>query len=339
MTSSAVSTPLPSVRRALDGEERAVVSYVLPLRSSSPRPDLTPYLQALVSFPEVGEVVVVDGSPPEVAERHAAAWAGVKGLRHLLLDPASATPMGKVGGVLAGLRAAAYEAVVLADDDVRWTPEQLAAAADRLSHCEVLRPQNWFDPQPWHARWDTGRILLNRIAGGDWPGTLVVRRSAMLDVGGYAGDVMFENLELVRTIRAAGGRESVALDLLVRRLPPSPRQFLDQRVRQAYDELARPWRLAGYLALVPLAAVTRGQAVAPLALLAVMGAEAGRRRGGGQRVFAPTAALWAPLWLAERAVTSWLAVASHLAIGGIRYRDTVLSRAATPMRHLRRRFG
>ena len=55
-------------------------------------------------------------------------------------------------------------------------------------------------------------------------------------------------------------------------------------------------------------------------------------------MFPTTAALWAPLWLAERAVTSWLAVASHVAIGGIHYRGTVLHRAATPLRHLRRRL-
>ena len=315
-----------------------MLSYVLPLRSSSPRLELTSYLETLAGFAEVGEVLVVDGSAPEVTARHAEAWGPVRGLRHILLDAAGATPMGKVGGVLAGLREAAHETVVVADDDVRWTPDQLGEAARRLARCEVLRPQNWFDPQPWHARWDTGRMLLNRVSGGDWPGTLVVRRSAILDAGGYAGDVLFENLELVRTVRAAGGREHVALDILVRRLPPPTRQFLDQRVRQAYDELARPWRLAGYLALVPMMAATRGRAVAPLAVLTTAGAEVGRRRGGGREVFPTTAALWAPLWLGERAVTSWLAVASRLAIGGIRYRGTVLHRTATPMRHLRRRL-
>ena len=31
--------------------------------------------------------------------------------------------------------------------------------------------------------------------------------------GGYDGDVLFENLELIRTVRARGGEEAVALDL------------------------------------------------------------------------------------------------------------------------------
>ncbi|MBW8295859.1 hypothetical protein [Sphingopyxis sp.] len=34
-----------------------------------------------------------------------------------------------------------------------------------------------------------------------------VRRSVLLDADGYSGEVLLENLELVRTIEAAGGRQ------------------------------------------------------------------------------------------------------------------------------------
>ena len=72
---------------------------------------------------------------------------------------------------------------------------------------ELVRPQNYFAPLRWHARWDTARTLLNRVAGGvDFPGTLAVRRSRSSQTDGYDGDVLFENLELIRTIEAAGGR-------------------------------------------------------------------------------------------------------------------------------------
>jgi hypothetical protein len=64
-------------------------------------------------------------------------------------------------------------------------------------------------------------------------------------------------------------------------------------------------------------------------------AEWGRRRDGGARVFPATAALWAPAWVAERAVTVWLAVLVRLR-GGVRYRDSRLTRAATPLRRLRK---
>jgi hypothetical protein len=56
--------------------------------------------------------------------------------------------------------------------------------------------------------------------------------------------VLFENLELIRTVRAGGGTLRYLRSPLVRRLPPDARTFLSQRVRQAYDSLAQPWRLA-----------------------------------------------------------------------------------------------
>jgi hypothetical protein len=63
-------------------------------------------------------------------------------------------------------------------------------------------------------------------------------------------------------------------------------------------------------------------------------AEVGRRRAGGARVFPASAALWAPVWAAERAVTVWLALVMRLR-GGVTYRGTRLWRAATPVRRLR----
>lgn len=305
------------------------LSYVLPIRVATPRIDLAPHLRALS---RTVEVIVVDGSAPDVFAAHAAAFGPP--IVHVAVDPDRVTAMGKVGGVMTGVARASHDRVLIADDDVEYTEAQLVRVSRLLDGADVVRPQNHFDPLPWHARWDTGRILLNRMTGGDWPGTMAVRRSTLLAAGGYAGDVLFENLELERTIRAAGGTVAVPLDLLVRRRPPETPQFLDQRVRQAYDELARPWRLAVFLGLVPLAVVTRGAALPWLAAAAVAAAEAGRRRAGGRAVFPPTSALWAPLWLAERACTSWLALLARLCRGGIRYRDGVLRRAATPRREL-----
>ena len=63
-------------------------------------------------------------------------------------------------------------------------------------------------------------------------------------------------------------------------------------------------------------------------------AEMGRRTGGGVRVFPVAATLAAPLWVIERAVCAWVAVAARLVLGGIPYRGAVLQRAATPYRTL-----
>ncbi len=281
-------------------------------------------------------MVVVDGSPPPVFAGHHAAWG--RSVRHLPPDQDLVTPNGKVGGVLTGVRHATHERLVIADDDVRYDHQSLERLVDALGGATLVRPQNFFSPLPWHACWDTSRSLLNRVTGGDWPGTMGVRRSAVMAAGGYSGDVLFENLELARTIRRGGGSEIVAYDLFVRRLPPTVEHFWSQRVRQAYDELARPHRLAAYLAVGPAvlaAGCSRawwklaGTGVALIAL-----AEAGRRKGAGETVFPFRCSLWAPIWVAERSVCSWLAVVAW-ARGGMPYRGTRLRRAATPLRERR----
>ncbi|HEV1998756.1 MAG TPA: glycosyltransferase family 2 protein, partial [Candidatus Dormibacteraeota bacterium] len=294
-------------------------AYVLPI--SHPRAgrlaDLPAYLQSLIG--EV-QVIVVDGSSPEVFASHAALLPG--SVTHIPVDAGQATSMGKVGGVVTGVRHATSGRVIIADDDVRYTVSNVRRMLALLDVCDVVRPQNYFKPTPWHALWDGSRSLLNRaIGGGDWPGTLGVRRQAFLEAGGYRGDVMFENLELVRTIQAAGGRELVARDLYIARRPPSTRHFWSQRIRQAYDELARPPRMAFFLALLPALAlgIAAGGWMVPAAaaLLAIAIAEAGRRRAGGAPYFPVCASALAPLWLLERGVTSWLALGSRVFLGGV----------------------
>jgi hypothetical protein len=240
---------------------------------------------------------------------------------------------------MTGVRAARYEHVIVADDDVRYRRAELLRMLDLLRTHDVVRPQNFFHPMPWHARWDTARSLLNRLGDGDWPGTLGLRRSMLLEAGGYSGEVLFENLELVRTMRAAGGREAVASDLFVARRPPSANHFITQRPRQAYDEWARPVRLAAQLALLPVATLVGLQGpgwLLALAACAIAAAEIGRRRNRGRTVFLPSSALWTPAWLAERAVTSWMALGTRLLKGGVRYRTRRLKKAATASRVLER---
>ena len=317
---------------------RLPLTYILPLRHDRPHDvsELAAYVRGLAPLVEL---LVVDGSPPEVFEDHRAAFG--EGLAHVPPDPRWSFANGKVDGVMTGLERAGHERVVMADDDVRWDEESLGRVTELLGQADLVRPQNYFDPLPWHSRWDTSRTLLNRAFGADYPGTLGVRRTLLLEVGGYDGDAMFENLELMRTIRAAGGTIASPLDLYVRRLPPTTHQFVTQRVRQAYDDFAQPWRLVLSLAVLPLAlralARRRFAALALGAVASVALAERGRRRAGGTKVFPASCSLFAPLWVAERAVCSWLAVASRLRWGGVRYRGRVLPLAATPMRMVRRR--
>jgi len=310
------------------------LSYVLPIKTAEgPDPELTDYLTWLRD--EVDDLVVVDGSVPGVFGRQHSAWARLG--RHVPVDVRRVTAMGKVGGVLTGLDLAACERVIIADDDVRYDRAGLEAVAAGLVDSDVVVPQNYFEPLCWHAVYETGRILLHRALDGDFPGTLGVRRSALRRSGGYAGDAMFENLELMRTVRAYGGRVAWDRSLLVARRPPPVRHFVGQRVRQAYDELARPVHLALSLTVMPALAVAvarrRWGAAGAGVAAAVALAEAGRHRGGSADHFPITGSVLAPLWVLERGATSWLALWWRLR-GGVPYGDTRLKRAATPQRRL-----
>jgi Glycosyltransferase like family 2 len=314
----------------------SMCDYVLPLRWSddSGLAELTDYLRRLSRH---AHVIVVDGSPPPLFAAHARAWEGIA--CHVPTDPDVSCANGKVTGVITGMRRATADHVVIADDDVRYEPDGLRAVVELLRDADLVRPQNHFDPLPWHARWDTARTLLNRGLGGDYPGTFGIRRATFAAMGGYDGDVLFENLELIRTVRAHGGTERRALDLYVRRLPPEARRFWSQRVRQAYDDLAQPLRMATFLAIGPAVSYAllrrRPGTVLAGAAATVALAELGRRRSGGNRVFPASASLIAPVWVAERALCSWVALAARCA-GGVPYAGSRLRVAAHSPRHLAR---
>ncbi|MEP7064504.1 MAG: glycosyltransferase family 2 protein [Gemmatimonadota bacterium] len=319
---------------------RVPVSYILPIKSSAPStsPELRDYIAWIAAR---ADVIVVDGSAPAIFAAHEREWG--TGIRHVAPAPDLISPMGKVGGVLTGLRLASHECVIIADEDVRYDDESLAQTVSALATADVVRPQNYFQPLPWHARWDSGRMLLNRLTGGDWPGTLGLRRSRLQATNGYDGSVMFENLELVRTVLATGGRERVLYGAYVLRRPSTTRHFWSQRVRQAYDEIARPARMLSQLVVLPLvltlALIGHWRAIAIGIAAVVIAAELGRRRERATRVFPASTPLFAPLWVAERTICSWLALGARVFLGGVPYRGSILHSAATPMRVLRQRHA
>jgi len=315
------------------------LSYVLPLKSVQPDAELRDHVRLLASW--IADVVVVDASAPDVRAVHGSWWAGR--VRHVAPDPSRTCGNGKVWGVLTGLDLARYDAVVVADDDVRWELPALRRVLALLGSADLVAPANFYRPLPWPARYDTARTLIHRALGRDWPGTMALRRCALAPAGGcYDGDVLFENLELVRTVEAAGGRVVWALDLFVLRRPPDTGHFVGQRIRQAYDEFARPAHLVAALSVLPLVvmALSRRRRCPLLVASAAAAAwaEAGRRRGGGRQVYPASSSLLAPLWVLERAVCVWVAVWLRLR-GGVPYAGRRLRRAASTPEQLQRRVG
>ncbi|CAH0298299.1 hypothetical protein SRABI83_04435 [Arthrobacter sp. Bi83] len=314
--------------------------YILPLRwaEDSGLDELVPYLEQLCSWIRV---TVVDGSAADLYDCHQARFPVA--VRHIRPAP-GAGGNGKVTAVLTAVRLSCAERLVIADDDVRYTYEGLTSVLGGLDHAHVVRPQNFFSPLPWHACWDTARTLINRAFADDFPGTLAVRRDALVATGGYNA-VLFENLELIRTVTAAGGVEKRMPALFIARRPPASRHFLEQRIRHAYDGFAQPRRLCAELALVPLLAAVLVQpprlavpAILGSAVAAVALAEVGRRRHRGRCVFPARTVLFAPLWVAERAVCSWIALALRLG-GGVPYAGTRLKTAAHSVTELQVRHG
>jgi hypothetical protein len=236
--------------------------------------------------------------------------------------------------VTTGVRVARAEAVIVADEDVRYGPEALAAMLQTLGHADLVIPLNVFEPAPWHARWDMARSLINLAVGSDYPGTMGIRRSSFFSIGGYDGNVLFENLELWRTVRAHGGQIVQAPWIVVDRRPPTAATFFRQRVRQAYDDLAQPPRLIAALTVLPLAGTAwrRSRVLLAAAACGAIGiAELGRRRAHLRSVVPARVDLFAPAWVLERGICSWLAIAARVFLGGCPYRGVRFERAATPL--------
>ncbi|HKR02081.1 MAG TPA: glycosyltransferase family 2 protein [Pyrinomonadaceae bacterium] len=279
------------------------------------------------------DVLVVDGSPQDVFDAHGEAWRGI--CNHVPVDPQYKYLNGKVNGIHTGISLAAHERIILADDDIRYRAEDVRRMIEVLADYEMVRPQNYLRPLPVWARTEAARMLINRawIREGDYPGTLGVRRGAMLRVGHYDGDVLFDNEEIVRHFRARGASIRYARDFFILKRPPSFRKWIEQRPRQAYEDFVMRAKTA-FFAAVPFALalvwLTGGwrSALAFIAAVAC-GAMLVAARGlgdGATRYFPAWLCLYAPLWVAERTASTYWAFYWRVAHGGYPFGDRLLTK-------------
>lgn len=155
----------------------------------------------------------------------------------------------------------------------------------------------------------------------------------MLRVGHYDGDVLFDNEEIVRHFRARGASIAYARDFFILKHPPTFRKWLEQRPRQAYEDFVMRVKTA-FFTLLPLASALiwfflgwRGLLafVAMVACGAVIVAAQGLD-DGAKRFFSPSLCLYAPLWLAERTLSTYWAFYWRAAYGGYPFGDKLVAK-------------
>ena len=309
-------------------------TYLLPIRrpvfSEKEANALADYFRILCA---AGcEVLVIDGSLTPVFAAHGRVWSPF--CRHEPVDRRFGYLNDKVNGVHTGVALAMQSQIILADDDIRYDPRQIAEICGRLQRFDVVRPQNFLQPLPWWALMEASRMLINRatLRAADYPGTCAFRREAMLLAGEYDGDVLFDNEEIIRHFICEGLSINYANDLFVRKNAPPFRKWLEQRARQAYEDFPLRVKTIIFASVLPLAllAWALGGFKAFSFFVVVLGAGSmtlavlGRARGGARDFFPRRACAFAPLWIVERALSTYWAIGWFLLRGGYPFGERLL---------------
>jgi hypothetical protein len=311
-------------------------TYLLPIRRTTfletEATQLADYFRALN---DAGcDVLVVDGSPRPVFAEHDEIWRSF--CRHEQVDRSFGFLNDKVNGIHTGVRLATTNNIILADDDIRYRAHEIEQVSMLLDDFEVVRPQNFLSPLPWWGRMEAARMLINRatLRTADYPGTCAFRRDAMLRVGPYDGDVLFDNEEIIRHFARKGATVNYATNLFVRKRPPAFRKWMEQRPRQAYEDFGLRTKTALFFAIPAIAVIASvllgGTGIAIwlgiISAASVALAFMGWLRGAARDHFPFWICFFAPLWILERSASTYWALLWHLRYGGYPFGDKILSK-------------
>ena len=258
------------------------------------------------------DVVVVDPSPRLQFELNARVlrWVG----RHVAPRQEHRSPSGAIDVVRAAADLASCEKVIVAAEDVRYTPEAVGQLCDLLDLHEVVEPQDYLEPLPWWGGMEAGRILVHRgiEPQPDHGATFGFRRAAVRSLRTLGASDVHD--DQVRRLGSVGAELYAAADVFVRRQPGQLDEWWNERPRQAGDDFVLPVKTAFFFSLVPLLLL-----LAILGGLQLAGAYAGviafasmavaiRGRSGAGAFFPLRAVLFAPLWVFERSVSVYWAL-------------------------------
>lgn len=310
-------------------------SYVVVVENASVSPSELRELAGYLSTVGVAgcDVVVLDPSPRLQFELNARIlrWVG----RHIAVRSEHRTSSGSIDVLRSAATLAACEKVIVAAEDVRYTPDAIGQLCDLLEMHEVVEPQDYLDPLPWWGGIEAGRMLIHRgiEPQPDHGATFGFRRSAVraLRILGATDFMTRSDDDHARRLAAAGAEVFPASHVFVRRQPGALDDWLTQRPRVAGDDFALPVKSAFFFSLVPLLLL-----LATLGGLRLAGGYAGviafasfalamRGRSGAAAFFPLRACLFAPLWVFERSVSVYWALFRKL-----RGTDVDTTRIAVP---------
>lgn len=257
------------------------------------------------------DVVVLDPSPRVLFESNGRILRWVA--RHVAAGPEHCTPAGTLDRLRAAASVAACDKVIVASEDVRYTPAAIAQLTDLLESHEVVEPQDYLEPLPWWGSIDAGRILVHRgiEPQPDHGATFGFRRGA---IRGLRMLGMMDIQDPARRLAAAGADVYAASDVFVRREPGPLDEWLDQRARIASNDFAMPLKSAFFFSLVPfllLMGVFGGLRMAGVYAGIIAFSSVGlalRGRSGASSFFPLRACLFAPVWVFERSVSVYWAL-------------------------------
>jgi hypothetical protein len=155
----------------------------------------------------------------------------------------------------------------------------------------------------------------------------------MLRVGHYDGDVLFDNEEIVKHFQLKGAHICYARDFFLLKLPPPFGKWIEQRPRQAYEDFVMRAKTSFFAAVPIVLAITLLKSGWQMTLIcaalisfgAIVSAIFGLNNGA-VKFFSPKIVFYAPLWVAERCVSTYWAFYWYLTYGGYPFGDKVVSK-------------
>ena len=264
------------------------------------------------------DVVVVDRAEGAVfdARQRILRWVA----RHVAIGSLYTLPNGEVDLLQAAVDIASCEKVVVASPESRYSAAEIASLSAALERHEAVEPQEFVGPLSWWGGIDAGRMLLQR--GLDQPAgnarTFAFRKSAWRPLRGFEERTYNRQ---VRRLAAQGVELAAAREVFVRCEPPSFATWVRRRLRDAAADPLVPMQAVSFCGLLPflafLFAVGGAELAGGYAGMIAIGAVvvAARGRVGARYFFPLRACLFAPLWLAERAVTMYWTLFARLMRG------------------------